>query len=87
MCTTVHNTWIKYQVMAKKRKQWHARKVTVNTANYFLLSPISTPFLLRDLLLHFCELSNPRIDQSASCPVYELAICELAYPRVVQGYV
>jgi len=30
------------------------------------------------------ELSSPRVDQSASCPVRELAIRELAYPRVVQ---
>jgi len=31
-----------------------------------------------------CELSSPRVDQSARCPVRELAIHELAYPRVVQ---
>ena len=30
------------------------------------------------------ELSSPRVDQSARCPVRELAIRELAYPRVVQ---
>jgi len=30
------------------------------------------------------ELSSPLVDQSARCPVRELAICELAYPRVVQ---
>jgi len=30
------------------------------------------------------ELSSPRVDQSARCPVRELAISELAYPRVVQ---
>ena len=30
------------------------------------------------------ELSSPRVDQSASRPVRELAIRELAYPRVVQ---
>ena len=30
------------------------------------------------------ELSSPRLDQSASRPVRELAIRELAYPRVVQ---
>ena len=30
------------------------------------------------------ELSSPRVDQSASCPVRQLAIHELAYPRVVQ---
>jgi len=30
------------------------------------------------------ELSSPRVDQSARCPVRELAVRELAYPRVVQ---
>jgi len=30
------------------------------------------------------ELSSLRVDQSARCPVGELAIRELAYPRVVQ---
>jgi len=30
------------------------------------------------------ELSSPRVDQSARCPVRELAIRELAYLRVVQ---
>ena len=30
------------------------------------------------------ELSSPRVDQSARYPVRELAIRELAYPRVVQ---
>ena len=30
------------------------------------------------------ELSSPRADQSARCPVRELAIRELEYPRVVQ---
>jgi len=30
------------------------------------------------------ELSSPRLDQSARCPVRELAIRDLAYPRVVQ---
>ena len=30
------------------------------------------------------ELSSPRVDQSVRCPVRELAIRELAYPRVVQ---
>jgi len=30
------------------------------------------------------ELSSPRVDQSARCPVRELAVHELAYPRVVQ---
>ena len=30
------------------------------------------------------DLSSPRVDQSAKCPVRELAIRELAYPRVVQ---
>ena len=30
------------------------------------------------------ELSSPRVDQSARCPVRELAIRELAYPRVIQ---
>ena len=30
------------------------------------------------------DLSSPRVDQSARCPVRELAIRELAYPRVVQ---
>jgi len=30
------------------------------------------------------ELSSPRVDQSARCPVRELAIRELAYPQVVQ---
>ena len=30
------------------------------------------------------ELSSPQVDQSARCPVRELAIRELAYPRVVQ---
>jgi len=29
------------------------------------------------------ELSSPQVDQSARCPVRELAIRELAYPRVV----
>jgi len=29
-------------------------------------------------------LSSPRVDQSARCSVGELAIRELAYPRVVQ---
>jgi len=27
---------------------------------------------------------HPRVVQSTRCPVRELAICELAYPRVVQ---
>ena len=30
------------------------------------------------------DLSSPQVDQSARCPVRELAIRELAYPRVVQ---
>jgi len=30
------------------------------------------------------ELSSPRVDQSARCPVREFAIRELAHPRVVQ---
>ena len=30
------------------------------------------------------DLSSPRVDQSARCSVRELAIRELAYPRVVQ---
>jgi len=30
------------------------------------------------------ELTSPLVDQSARCPVRELAIRELAYPRVVQ---
>jgi len=30
------------------------------------------------------ELSSPRVDQSARCPVHKLAIRELAYLRVVQ---
>jgi len=30
------------------------------------------------------DLSSPRVDQSARCPVRELAISELTYPRVVQ---
>ena len=30
------------------------------------------------------ELSSPRVDQSTRCPVRELAICKLAYSRVVQ---
>ena len=30
------------------------------------------------------ELSSPRLVQSARCPVRELAIRELVYPRVVQ---
>jgi len=30
------------------------------------------------------ELSSPQVDQSARCKVRELAIRELAYPRVVQ---
>ena len=30
------------------------------------------------------ELSSPIVDRSARCPVRELAIRELAYPRVVQ---
>jgi len=30
------------------------------------------------------ELSSSRVEQSVRCPVRELAICELAYPRVVQ---
>jgi len=31
-----------------------------------------------------CPVRDPRVDQPARCPVRELAIRELAYPRVVQ---
>jgi len=45
---------------------------------------LSSPRLVQSVSWLVRELSSPRVDQSARCPVRELAICELAYPRVVQ---
>jgi len=45
---------------------------------------LSSPRLVQSASWLVCELSSPRVDQSARCPVRELAIRELAYPRVVQ---
>ena len=45
---------------------------------------LSSPRLVQCASWLVRELSSPRVDQSARCPVRELAICELAYPRVVQ---
>jgi len=45
---------------------------------------LSSPLLVQSTSWLVCELSSPRVDQSARCPVHELAIRKLAYPRVVQ---
>jgi len=45
---------------------------------------LSSPRLVQSTSWLVRELSSPLVDQSTRCPVSELAIRELAYPRVVQ---
>jgi len=45
---------------------------------------LSSPRLVQSASWLVRKLSSPRVDQSARCPVCELTIRELAYPRVVK---
>jgi len=47
---------------------------------------LSSPRLVQSASWLVRELSSPLVDQSARCPVHELAIHELAYPRVVHEH-
>jgi len=55
-------------VNGKKTKTVHAKSPSTMNGRSQLLSvvPISAPFPLHDLPLHFRELSSPRLVQSAS---------------------
>jgi len=61
-----------------------AMRKSSRSLSHLLMS--SCPFYfggIRELTI-VRELSSLRVEQSARCPVRELAIRELAYPRVVQ---
>jgi len=51
---------------------------------FVLLAASVRPRVVQSATSPVCELTSARVDQSARCPVRELAIRELAYPRVVQ---
>jgi len=58
----------------------HLLKTTTTTSN---IRELSSPRLVQSASWLVRKLSSPLVDQSARCPVRELAIRELAYPRVV----
>ena len=59
----------------------HLLKTPTTTGD---ICELSSPWLVQSASWLVCKLSSLLIDQSARCPVRELAIRELAYPRVVQ---
>jgi len=59
----------------------HLLKTATTTGD---IRELSSPRLVQSTSCLVCELSSLLVDQSARCPVRELAIRELAYPRVVQ---